>query len=88
MSTATAIRNALESLSGLPAPIYAWEITEGLDSTDDPAVWICAVIAEETFNPETYRALADEARAASRDVAPDLWPYVSIRSVGEMDTAT
>lgn len=89
MSAATAaIRNALEGLSGLPAPIHAWEVTEGLDSTDDPAVWICAVIEEDTFNVETYRVLAHEARAASRKAAPDLWPYVSVRGVREVDAAS
>ena len=84
-ATTAAIRTALEGLSGLPASVHAWEIIEGLDATDDRAVWICAVIAEDTFNRETYRVLADEARAASRGAAPDLWPYVSVRSVDEVD---
>ena len=86
MSEATAaIRSALEDLSGLPAPIHAWQITEGLDWTDDPAVWICAVIDEDTFNAETYRAVTAKARAAARDAAPDLWPYISVQSLSEQD---
>ena len=86
MSEATAaIRSALEALSGLPAPIHTWQISEGLDSTDDPAVWICAVIDEDTFNAETYHALTAKARAASRNAAPDLWPYISVQSLSEQD---
>lgn len=88
MSTATvAIRNALEALPGLPSSVHSWRITEGLDSTDDPAVWICVVIDEDTFDAETHRTLVTKTRAAARDAAPHLWPYVSVQSLSEQAPA-
>ena len=89
MSAATsAIRKALDALRGLPAPVHSWQITEGVDSTDDPAVWICVVIDEETFDPDTHRALVTKTRAAARGAAPHLWPYVSVQSLSEQARAT
>ncbi len=86
MSEATvAIRSALEGLSDLPAHIHDWRINEGLDSTNDPAVWICAIIDEDTFNPQTYLALTKEARSAAQKAAPELWPYISVQSLSEQD---
>lgn len=34
----------LEQLTDLPAPLGAWLVEEGVDATDDPAVWVCALI--------------------------------------------
>ncbi len=82
-STAT-IRSALDDLAAsLPTRIYAWDITQGIDSTDDHAVWIRAVIDEEDFNRETSLSITDAARDAVRSAAPDLWPYVTIRGLHE-----
>ena len=80
--TAT-IRSTLESLTGLPVPIHGWDIREGLDSTDDPAVWVWAVIEEDDFNREVSLEITDTVHAAVRSAVPHLWPYVSIRGLHE-----
>ncbi len=76
--TAT-IRSTLEDLTGLPVPVHGWDIREGLDSTDDPAVWIWAVIDEDDFDGETSLQVTDAVQAAVRLAVPHLWPYVSVR---------
>ena len=63
--TAT-IRSTLENLTGLPVPVHGWDIREGLDSTDDPAVWIWAVIDEDDFDGETSLQVTDAVQAAVR----------------------
>ena len=84
MSAATvAIRSALEGLSGLPVPVRVWHIIEGRDSTDDPAVWVWAVIDEADFNRETSLQITDAAAAAVRVAAPGLSPYVLMRGLHE-----
>ena len=83
MTTTAAIRYALEHLTDLPAPVHAWRVTEGLDSTDDPAVWILAIIDAEDFSPQTFHQIKILARAAVRGVTSDLWPYVTVRTIDE-----
>ncbi len=78
-----AIHSALEGLADLPTCVHAWVIREGLDATDDPAVWIWAIIDEDDLTRDTSHELKSLARATSRAVAPDLWPYVLIRGRGE-----
>ena len=89
MTTSTAtIRSALERLAGLPARVHGWDIREGLDSTDDPAVWVWAIIDEKDFNPKTSLQITDATLAAVRTAAPDLWPYVAIRGLHEGPAST
>lgn len=77
------IRTALEDLTDLPAPVSAWHVTEGLDTTDEPAVWILAIVEADHFTPQTFHRLKTLARATARSVTPDLWPYVSVRTTAE-----
>ncbi len=85
--TAT-IRSTLEDLTGLPVPIHGWDIREGVDSTDDPAVWVWAVIEEDDFNREVSLEITDTVRAALRSATPHLWPYVLIRGLHEESPIT
>ena len=85
---AATIRSTLEDLTGLPVPIHGWDIREGLDSTDDPAIWVWAVIEEDDFSRDVSLEITDKVRAALRKAAPDHWPYVSIRGVHEESPTT
>ncbi len=82
----TAIRSALKDLTDLPAPVSDWLVTEGLDATDEPAVWILAIIAAQEFSPQTFHQLKTMARATARAVTSDLWPYVTVRTADEQDS--
>ena len=77
------ILDALAHLTDLPAHVHEWHVAEGLDATDDPAVWVWAIIDEDDFDADNMRALIDRARAAVRTTTPDLWPYVAIRGLHE-----
>ena len=81
VDTAT-IRAKLEGLHNLPTPVRAWRVKEGLDATDDPAVWIWALIEESDADPDTLWRLKRMARNVVRDVT-DRWAYVLVRGADE-----
>ena len=81
--TAT-IQSTLEGLRGLPAPVLSWRVEEGLDATDDPAVWVWAIVQPEAIDPESMTRLKAIARHVVRD-ATGLWAYVLVRGVDEIE---
>ena len=81
MSTAT-IQSELERLEGLPTPVCSWHVEEGLDATDDPAVWVWAVVETDALDSETMGHLKTMARDTVRK-ATGLWAYVLIRGIDE-----
>ena len=85
VDTAT-IRARLEGLQNLPTPVRAWRVEEGLDATDDPAVWIWALVEESDADADTLRRLKWMARDAVRD-ATGLWVYVLVRGADEAEAA-
>lgn len=85
------IRSELEGLEGLPTPVQSWVVEDGLDATDDPAVWVWAVVETEpdAFDPDSMSLL----KSMAHDVvwkATDgrLWPYVLIRGADEAEVAS
>ena len=80
-------------VEGLIAPHRPKELEElrfqtGEDHSGDPAIWIWAIITQEpdplpsfVRTTKTIRALLE---AASREAAPELWPYIQFRTVGEV----
>ena len=72
------IRAELEGLHNLPTPVREWRVEEGLDATDDPAVWVWAMIEDDEVNAEMLRQLKALARNVVRD-ATGLWAYILIR---------
>ena len=52
--------------------IHGWDIREGVDSTDDPGVWVWAVIDEQDFKREVSLEIIDTVRAALLSAAPHL----------------
>ena len=78
------IRAQLEGLRNLPTPVRAWRVEEGLDATDDPAVWIWALIEQSDADADTLRKLKAMARDVVRD-GTGLWAYVLVRGVDEAE---
>ena len=84
------IQAKLEGLHNLPTPVRAWRVEEGLDATDDPAVWIWALMDQSEAEADTLR----QPRAMARDVVcdvvrdgTDLWAYVLVRGADEVEVS-
>ena len=87
MVTDTAsIRTQLEELHDLPTPVRSWLVEEGVDATDDPAVWVWALIEQNDADAETLGRLKVIARELVHQ-ATGLWAYVLIRGADETDVA-
>ena len=78
------IRAQLEELHELPTPVRSWLVEEGVDATDDPAVWVWALIERDDADPETLRRLKVIAREVVHH-ATGLWAYVLIRGADETE---
>ena len=61
-----------------------WRVEEGLDSTDDAAVWVWAMIEDQDVDGDTLRRLKAMARNVVRD-ATGLWAYILIRGADETE---
>lgn len=83
--TATEIRSALGKLSDLPARVGEWEVETGIDSADEPAVWVWALLEDEEVDFAARSRLRDMVRECVRQKAGDaVWAYVRFRGVSEM----
>ena len=80
------IRTQLEELQDLPTPVRSWLVEEGVDATDDPAVWVWALIERDDADPGALDRLKVVAREVVRE-ATGLWAYVLIRGADETVTA-
>ena len=82
----TDIRAALDELPPLPTDVSDWLVQTGTDSADEPAVWIWAVLPDETADFDTLIGVRDLVLAHVREQSEiPLGVYVSFRTVGEMD---
>ena len=82
-TTTTSIQSALQNLPDLPTPVSSWVVETGLDATDDPAVWVWAVIEREDVDAKTLARLKSMVRDLVRDKTNGLWAYVRIRGAWE-----
>ncbi|MCY3818610.1 MAG: hypothetical protein OXH52_04490 [Gammaproteobacteria bacterium] len=78
------IRSQLEELHDLPTPVRSWLVEEGVDATDDPAVWVWALIEHVDADPETLNRLKVIAREVVHQTT-GLWAYVLIRGADETE---
>ena len=78
------IRAQLEGLPNLPTPVRSWLVEEGLDATDDPAVWVWALVEQGDADVDTFRRLKAMVRKIVRDTT-GLWAYVLIRGADETE---
>lgn len=80
------IRAALDGLPPLPTDVSDWLVQTGTDSADEPAVWIWAVLSDETADFDAQIAIRDLVLAHVREQSEiPLGVYVSFRTIGEMD---
>ena len=77
------IRSELENLSNLPTPVRSWLVEEGLDATDDPAVWVWAVVERDDVDMDSLGLLKEMAREVVRQATGGLWAYVLVRGANE-----
>ena len=78
------IRTQLEELHDLPTPVRSWLVEQGVDATDDPAVWVWALIEQDDADAETL----DRLKVVTREVvhhATGLWAYVLIPGADEAE---
>lgn len=86
---ANTIEAALKQLSELPTPVSSWHVETGHDSTDDPAVWVWAMLQDE--NVEFSKRL--RLRSIIRDLVQEktdrsMLVYVRFRGASEVAQQT
>ncbi len=78
--TVSEIESKLKELSGLPTPVRSWIVEMGLDTTDEPAVWVWITLEREydEVDAKERADLRELVRASVRDwVGEDAhWVYV------------
>ena len=83
-ATATIIESALAEMRNLPTPVSSWQVETGLDSTDEPAVWVWVMLEEEDVDFDTRSRVRDIVRARVRCETNDgSWVYVRFRGASE-----
>ena len=78
------IRSRLEGLQDLPTPVHSWVVEEGVDWTDDPAVWVWALLDYDDADKDAVFRLKDMVREVVQDTS-GLWAYVRIRDANETE---
>ena len=78
------IRSRLEDLQDLPVPVHSWLVKVGIDATDDPAVWVWALLDRDALDMDmdSRGHLKSMVRKTVRDET-GLWTYVLIRGADE-----
>ena len=82
--TVSEIESALNGLRNLPTPVSAWQVETGLDSTDDPAVWVWVYLRDEEVDFDTRARLRDMVRDRIGRETSD-WVYVHFRGASEVE---
>ena len=71
-------------LSGLPTPVGDWIVQTGLDSVDDEAVWVWALLEEDEVEFSKIRELKSIITKQVREVTgPGISSYVRFRGISE-----
>ena len=86
--SAESIEQALLDLPELPTPVAAWQIETGPDSTDDPAVWVRAVLRDDGVDADTRHLLRRMIRERVRKEAGiPILVYVRFPTASELQQA-
>lgn len=83
---ANTLEAALRQLPELPAPVSNWHVETGFDSTDDPAVWVWAMLKDD----HVEFAKRSQLRSIIRDFVkgktdPSIFVYVRFRAASEVE---
>ena len=78
------IETALNELGDLPTPVGGWLVETGLDSADQPAVWVWALLVEDEVDFDTMSRLRNMVfdKVQSR-TGSSTWVYVRFRGATE-----
>ena len=87
--TANTIEAALRQLPELPTPVSSWHVETGSDSTDDPAVWVWAMLKDD----DVEFAKRSRLRSIVRDLVQEkagssMLVYVRFRGASEVEQET
>lgn len=82
---ASTLEAALRELPELPTPVSSWHVETGLDSTDDPAVWVWAMLKDD----DVEFAKRSRLRSIVRDLVEEktdssMLVYVRFRGASEV----
>ena len=81
---ATTIESALGKLRNLPTPVSSWRVEAGPDATEEPAVWVWAMLEHEDVDFGTRTRLRNIVRDLVRREAGDAyWVHVRFRGASE-----
>ena len=87
--TAATIESELEKLPDLPTPVSSWRVEMGPDATDDPAVWVWAMLEHENVDFGTRSRLRKIVQNLVRQEIDDApWVYVRFRGASEVEQAS
>lgn len=80
------IEEALRQLPKLPTPVSGWHVETGPDSTDDPAIWVWAMLKDDEVELDKrlqLRSLIKERVA--KETGPSMIVYIRFRGASEME---
>ena len=84
MVNATVIESKLGKLRNLPTPVSSWRVEAGPDATEDPAVWVWAMLEHEEVDFGTRSQLRNIVRdLVRRETDESCWVYVRFRGASE-----
>lgn len=84
IANGASIQSQLEQMPGLPALVQSWRVEEGINSMDDPAVWVWA-LTKQDIGDEARDRLKMIVREFVSEVTGGWWAYVLVRELCEDD---
>ncbi|TGG91621.1 MAG: hypothetical protein ERJ67_07700 [Aphanocapsa feldmannii 277cV] len=86
---AETIEAALRQLMELPTPVSSWQVETGSDSTDDPAVWVWAILKDDDVEFKKRSQLRSIIRdRVQKETGSSMLVYVRFRGASEMSRET
>ncbi len=83
--SANTIEAALRKLTELPTPVSSWHVETGPDSTEDPAVWVWAMLTDDDVEFAKRSRLRSMIADLVHDTAgPTMLVYVRFRGASEV----
>ena len=84
--SASTLETALRQLPELPTPVSSWHVETGSDSTDDPAVWVWAMLEEDEVEFAKRSRLRSIIREfVERKTDSSMLVYVRFRGASEVE---
>ena len=85
-TNASAIEAALRQIPELPTPVSSWHVETGHDSTDDPAVWVWAMLKEDDVEFAKRMRLRSIIRdLVEEKIDPSTLVYIRFRGASEVE---